>query len=290
MRTVQLGSTDLHVSAIAYGGMSLTGDRAEEGIAAVAAAFEQGINFFDTADVYGRGEAESILGSALKEAGINRDDVVIASKCGIVFQGMEPAYDYKAYDLSADYLIKSCEASLERLGVDYLDLYQPHRVDYLTHPEETAAALEKLQADGKIRHAGVSNHTADEIRALSAYTRIESLQTQFSLLHLEPLETGLSAVCCEQQMSILCWSPLQRGALTGMRTFDHGDWQQQREAGVVAQVETMAQALGVTAGQLSLAWLMQLPGGVIPLVGTANADHITEAIQAADISLARDDW
>lgn len=290
MRTVQLGSTDLHVSAIAYGGMSLTGDRAEEGIAAVAAAFEQGINFFDTADVYGRGEAESILGSALKEAGINRDDVVIASKCGIVFQGMEPAYDYKAYDLSADYLIKSCEASLERLGVDYLDLYQPHRVDYLTHPEETAAALEKLQADGKIRHAGVSNHTADEIRALSAYTRIESLQTQFSLLHLEPLETGLSAVCCEQQMSILCWSPLQRGALTGMRTFDHGDWQQQREAGVVAQVEPMAQALGVTAGQLSLAWLMQLPGGVIPLVGTANADHITEAIQAADISLARDDW
>jgi len=290
MRTVQLGSTDLHVSAIAYGGMSLTGDRAEEGIAAVAAAFEQGINFFDTADVYGRGEAESILGSALKEAGINRDDVVIASKCGIVFQGMEPAYDYKAYDLSEDYLIKSCEASLERLGVDYLDLYQPHRVDYLTHPEETAAALEKLQADGKIRHAGVSNHTADEIRALSAYTRIESLQTQFSLLHLEPLETGLSAVCCEQQMNILCWSPLQRGALTGMRTFDHGDWQQQREAGVVAQVETMAQALGVTAGQLSLAWLMQLPGGVIPLVGTANADHITEAIQAADISLARDDW
>ncbi|MBD04653.1 MAG: hypothetical protein CME24_09945 [Gemmatimonadetes bacterium] len=279
MRTVQLGSTDLHVSAIAYGGMSLIGDRAEEGIAAVAAAFEQGINFFDTADVYGRGEAESILGSALKEAGINRDDVVIASKCGIVFQGMEPAYDYKAYDLSEDYLIKSCEASLERLGVDYL-----------THPEETAAALEKLQADGKIRHAGVSNHTADEIRALSAYTRIESLQTQFSLLHLEPLETGLSAVCCEQQMSILCWSPLQRGALTGMRTFDHGDWQQQREAGVVAQVETMAQALGVTAGQLSLAWLMQLPGGVIPLVGTANADHITEAIQAADISLARDDW
>ena len=290
MRTVQLGSTDLHVSAIAYGGMSLTGDRAEEGIAAVAAAFEQGINFFDTADVYGRGEAESILGSALKEAGINRDDVVIASKCGIVFQGMEPAYDYKAYDLSEDYLIKSCEASLERLGVDYLDLYQPHRVDYLTHPEETAAALEKLQADGKIRHAGVSNHTADEIRALSAYTRIESLQTQFSLLHLEPLETGLSAVCCEQHMSILCWSPLQRGALTGMRTFDHGDWQQQREAGVVAQVETMAQALGVTAGQLSLAWLMQLPGGVIPLVGTANADHITEAIQAAVISLARDDW
>ncbi len=290
MRTIQLGSTDLEVSAIAYGGMSLTADRADEGKAAVATAFEQGVTFFDTADVYGKGEAETILGQALKEAAIAREDVVIASKCGIVFQGMEPAYQHKAYDLSKDYLIKSCEASLDRLGVDYLDLYQPHRVDYLTHPEETAAGLEQLQADGKIRHAGVSNHSADEIRALSAYTRLESLQTQFSLLHLEPLETGLTAVCCEQQMSVLCWSPLHKGALAGGKSFAHGDWQQQREAGVAAQVGVMADALGVTSGQLALAWLMQLPGGVIPLVGTADSNHITEAIQAAEISLARDDW
>ena len=291
MRTLRLGSTDLEVSALAYGGMSLTADRAEEGKAAVAMAFEQGVTLFDTADVYGTGEAETILGQALKEAAIAREDVVIASKCGIVFPGMEPAYQHKAYDLSKDYLIKSCEASLERLGVDYLDLYQPHRVDYLTHPEETAAGLEKLQADGKIRHAGVSNYTADEIRALSAYTRLESLQTQLSLLHLEPLETGLTAVCCEQQMSILCWTPLQKGILAGaVEGSAHGDWQQQREAGVASQIAGMADALGVTSGQLALAWLMQLPGGVIPLVGTADANHMTEAIQASQITINRDDW
>ncbi|MBT3344712.1 MAG: hypothetical protein HN712_27985 [Gemmatimonadetes bacterium] len=290
MRKLRLGATDLEVSAIAYGGMSLTADRAEEGKKAVAAAFEGGINFFDTADVYGTGEAETILGDALREAGIRREDVVIASKCGIVFKGMEPAYDYKAYDLSKDYLVSSCEASLKRLGVEYLDLYQPHRVDYLTHPEETAAALEQLQADGKIRYAGVSNYSADEIRALTAYTRIESLQTRFSLLHLEPLETGLTAVCCEQQMSVLCYSPLQKGMLASGKTAAHDDWQQQREAGVCAQVAEMASTLGVTPGQLALAWLMKLPGGVIPLVGTASVEHITEAIGASDVSIDRDDW
>jgi aryl-alcohol dehydrogenase-like predicted oxidoreductase len=289
MRKVQLGSTDLEVSAIAYGGMSLTPERAKEGAAAVAAAFELGINFYDTADVYGGGEAERILGQALRDAGIAREQVVIASKCGIVFPGMVPAYQRKAYDLSPSYLKQSCEASLQRLGVEYLDLYQPHRVDYLTHPEETARGLEQLRQEGKIRHAGVSNHTADEIRALAQFTRLESLQTQFSLLHLEPLETGLTAVCCQHQMSVLCWSPLHRGVLAGAKS-DHGDWQQQREAGVVAQLAQIAKQLSLTPIQLALAWLMQLPGGVIPLVGTADAVHVAEAAAATDITVERDDW
>lgn len=290
MRTVTLGSTGLKVSAVGYGGMSLTADRADQGRKAVAAAWEAGITLFDTADVYGRGDAETILGQALRDAAIPRDQIVIASKCGIVFPGMVPAYEHKAYDLSPAYLKASCEASLQRLGVDYLDLYQPHRVDYLTHPEETARGLEDLCAEGKIRHAGVSNHTADEIRALTQYVRLESLQTQFSLLHLEALETGLTAVCAEKRMSILCWSPLHKGVLAGGRSFDHDDWRQQRAAGVAAQIAAMATQLGVTPGQLALAWLMQLPGGVIPLVGTANADHLREAAGAAGLALHRDDW
>jgi aryl-alcohol dehydrogenase-like predicted oxidoreductase len=290
MKKIPLGSTDLQVSVVAFGAMSLTREREAAGKAAVWRAVELGINFFDTADVYGRGVSEEILGEALREGQIRRDEVVIASKCGIIFQGMEPDYAYKAYDLSAAYLKRSCESSLKRLGTDYLDLYQPHRVDYLTHPEETARALEDLKAEGKIRHAGVSNHTANEIRALSAYTRLETLQTQFSLLHLEPLETGLTAVCLEKRMNILCWSPLHKAVLTGKSTLPHSDWQQQREAGVIAQLQSFANEYGVTVGQLALAWLMQLPGGVIPLVGTANAEHIAEAAGAAEITLARDDW
>ncbi|MEZ4834547.1 MAG: aldo/keto reductase [Caldilineaceae bacterium] len=292
MQHIKLGNTDQLVSPIAYGAMSLVVDRRAEGKAAVARAYELGVNFYDVANVYGapRGVSEEILGEALREASIPREDVFIASKCGIVFQGMVDAYEFKAYDLSAPYIKESCEKSLKRLGMDYIDLYQPHRVDYLTHPEETARALEDLKAEGKIRHVGVSNFSPDEIRAISAYTRVESLQTQFSLLHLEPLETGLTAVCHEKKMSTLCWSPLHKAVLTGRSTGSHSDWRAQREDGVVAQLRPFAERYGVTLGQLALAWLMQLPGGVIPLVGTANADHIAEAVAAADIKLERDDW
>lgn len=290
MRTIELGQTGLQVSPLAFGCMSLVPERKEQSLAAVQRAFELGINFFDTADVYGRGDSETILGEALVAGGIARDQVVIASKCGIVFQGMNADYTYKAYDLSPAYLKRSCEASLKRLGVDYIDLYQPHRIDYLTHPQETARALEDLQKEGKIRHVGISNHTADEIRALSNYIRIESLQTQFSLMFLEPLETGLVAVSLEKQMSVLCWSPLHKAALTGKANFSHDSWQAQREAGIVAQLKPFAEQYNISLTELSLAWLMQLPGGVIPLVGTANPDHIAQAANAATITFDRDDW
>lgn len=290
MNYVQLGTADVRVSAVAFGCMSLRPETAEQGKAAALRAFELGINFFDTADVYSGGQSEVILGEALREGVIAREDVVIASKCGIVFQGMNEAYIYKAYDLSSTYIKTSCEASLKRLGVEYLDLYQPHRIDYLTHPEETARALEDLKAEGKIRYVGVSNYTVDEIRALSSYIRVESLQTQFSLLHLEPLETGLASVCLERKMNILCWSPLHRAVLTGQTALAHNDWQKQRETGIIVQLRPFAEEYGVTVGQLSLAWLMQFPGGVIPLVGTANADHIAEAAAAVGLTLDRDNW
>ena len=290
MRTLELGRTGLQVSPVAFGCMSLVSERKAQSLAAVQRAFDLGINFFDTADVYGQGDSETILGEALRAGNIPRDKIVIASKCGIVFQGMNPDYTYKAYDLSATYLKRSCEASLQRLGVDYIDLYQPHRIDYLTHPQETARALEDLQTEGKIRHVGISNYTADEIRMLTAYLRVDSLQTQFSLMFLEPLETGLTAVCLEKQMSVLCWSPLHKAALTGKGHFSHDNWQAQREAGIVAQLRPFAEQYGVSLTQLALAWLMQLPGGVIPLVGTANPDHIAEAAAASQVTLERDDW
>lgn len=290
MQYVELGTTDIQVSAISLGCMSLTPEREEQGKAAVRHAYELGINFYDTADVYSRGESERILGEALKSGGIARNDVIIASKCGIVFPGMVPEYEYKAYDLSTAYIKASCEASLKRLGTDYIDLYQLHRIDYLTHPEESAQALEALQREGKIRHAGISNYTPDEIRALSSYVRLESLQTQFSLLFLEPLESGLAAVTHEKKMNLLCWSPLHKAVLTGKTGLPHDDWQKQREAGIVAQLMPFAERYGVTPGQLALAWLLQVPGGTIPLVGTANVTHIEEAAAAVELTLERDDW
>ena len=295
MKRVALGSTGRDVSALALGCLQFCRATEESSRAVVIRAFELGVDFFDTADVYGwrdgiPGQSEEVLGAALREAGIPRDQVVVASKCGIVQVGMEKAYSYKAYDLSSAYVKTSCEMSLQRLGMEYLDLYQLHRIDYLAHPEETARALEDLQAEGKIRHAGVSNHTPDEIRALAAYTRLESQQTEFSLLHLEPLETGLTSVCLERQMALLCWAPLHRGTLASGGPLSHADWQQQREQGAIAQMQAFAKAYGITLGQLALAWLMQLPGGVVPLVGTINPQHLTEAAGAAEVQLDRDDW
>jgi aryl-alcohol dehydrogenase-like predicted oxidoreductase len=289
METVELGTTGQEVSAIALGCMSLTHANEPESYATVKRAYELGINFFDTADVYTNGESEEVLGVALKEAGIAREDVVIASKCGIVFTGMVPEYEHKAYDLSAGYLKASVEKSLKRLDTDYIDLFQPHRIDYLTHPEETSKAFEELKSEGKVRHVGVSNYTADEIRMLSNYVRLEALQTQFSLLHLEPIETGLAAVCLEKKMNVLCWSPNHKGVLAG-RAVARDDGQAQREGGVAVQVKEFADRYGWTMSQVALAWLMQLPGGVIPLVGTANVDHIAEAVDAVGKQLDRDDW
>ena len=296
MNYVELGTTGRKVSALAFGCMSL-GYGAEDqeaydrrGREALLRAIELGITLFDTADVYGRGKSEEMLGMALREGKVPREQVVVASKCAIVFVGMSEEYAYKAYDTSAAYIKASCEASLKRMGTDYIDLYQLHRIDYLTHPEETARALEDLKTEGKIRHAGISNYTVGEIRALSAYIRLESLQTQFSLLHIEPLESDLAPLCLEKKMNILCWSPLHHGMLVGNRPFAHDDWQAQRDLGILTQVRDFAQECGVTPGQLALAWLMRLPGGVIPLVGTANPDHIEEAVKATEVQLARDDW
>ena len=296
MDYVDLGTTGQQISRIAFGCYSL-GFEAEDqetyqrrGREAVRRAFELGINLFDTAESYGPGRSEQVLAAALQEGGIRRNQVLIASKCGILFPGMEPAYTYKAYDASPDSIRASCEGSLRRLGTDYIDLYQIHRIDYLSHPQETARALEDLRQEGKIRWAGVSNYTADEVRALAVHLPLQALQVQFSLLHLEPLETGLQAVCLEKQMNLLAWSPLHLGVLTGERELDHGDWQVQREEGVVRQLQPFARKYGLTPGQLALAWLLQLPGGVVPLVGTVNAAHIAEAAAATEVKLARDDW
>ncbi len=289
MKTRELGTTGQQVSAIALGCMSLTHGNEAESVETVKRAYELGITFYDTADVYTSGESEEVLGAALKAAGIAREDVVIASKCGIVFPGMVPDYDHKAYDLSSAYIKTSVEKSLKRLDTDYIDLFQPHRIDYLTHPEETARAFNELKTEGKVRHVGVSNYTADEIRMLSEYVRLEALQTQFSLLHLEPIETGLAAVCLEKWMNVLCWSPNHRGVLAG-KPVAHDDWQAQREVGVAVQVKAFAEQYGWSMSQVAMVWLMQLPGGVIPLVGTANADHIAEAVDAVGKELDRDDW
>ena len=158
MPDLTLGQTDIPLSRVAFGAMSLGYTRDDQeaydtrGRLAVRRAFEAGITFFDTADVYGNGKSETQLGLAIREHDIPRDRIAIASKCAILFPGFrkdQTGYTYKAYDARPDYLQRSCEESLERLGTDYLDLYQIHRIDYLTHPQETARGLDRLKEQGQ---------------------------------------------------------------------------------------------------------------------------------------------
>lgn len=290
MKYVEFGRTGERVSQIAFGAMGLTEQRAEEGKRAVARAYECGVTLFDTAEMYGFGTSERLLGQAIREAGIPRQKVWIASKCGILFPGRNSTMPYKCYDLSAERIRKSVDESLRNLGTEYIDLYQPHRIDYLAHPRETGAALAELKAAGKIRHVGVSNYTADEIRALAAHMRVESLQTRFSLLHVEPLESPLLACCQELDMAMLCYSPLGAGVLSGAKPLPHSDWRAQLAEGIVRQLEGMAREVGCTLPALALAWLMALPGGVIPIVGMTNPAHVEQAVAACDVALGRAQW
>ncbi len=290
MKYVEFGRTGEKVSQIAYGAMSLKEDRAADGKRAVARAYELGITLFDTAEMYGFGASERMLGAAIREAGIPRDKIWIASKCGILFPGRNSPHPYKSYDLSPGCIRQAVEASLRNLGSDYIDLYQPHRIDYLTHPRQVAETLAQLQAEGKIRHVGLSNYSSDEIRAVAAGVAVQSLQTRFSLLHVEPLEGPLLAFCQAETMAMLCYSPLGAGVLSGQKPLPHSDWRGQIAEGVVRQLETIAREAGCSLPAMSLAWLMSLPGGVIPIVGTANPAHIDEAVAACDVTLQRHQW
>jgi aryl-alcohol dehydrogenase-like predicted oxidoreductase len=289
MEFTTLGITEQKISRIAYGGMSLRQESREDGKKAVHRALELGVNFFDTADIYGGGASEEILGEALREAKVKREDVVIASKCSVCPPNDRNGYRYKAFDLSADHIVRSCEASLKRLDMDYIDLYQPHRVDHLAHPDETAAALDRLRGQCKIRMAGVSNYNVHQIRALGRFTRLDSLQVEFNILHHDPLENGQHSICMETDMRLLCWSPVAKGLLTDAVRHVHDERRQRRE-GQRAQIAAMAQELGVSTTQAALAWLLHLPGGIVPLVGTKNPDHIEEAVKALDVKLPRDVW
>ena len=156
------GPNNEPVSTIGFGCMGLVEQNKENGISAILRAWDAGVNFFDTADInYHNGQSEMILGQALKKGAIPREDVVISTKCGIILPGQNKNYRYKTYNLSYNYIKTSCENSLKRLSVDYIDIYQPHRIDYLTHPQEVARALQELIDEGKIRHVGVSNYTID---------------------------------------------------------------------------------------------------------------------------------
>jgi aryl-alcohol dehydrogenase-like predicted oxidoreductase len=302
MEYVTLGRTGLRVSRICLGMM--TYGRSDERpwaldeLAAepiVRRAVESGVVFFDTADVYNGGQSEVITGRLLRELFGTREEYVIATKVhGRTMPGVNGA------GLSRKHVLASIDASLQRLGLDYVDLYQIHRWDQHTPIEETMEALHDIVRAGKARYIGASSMYAWQFAKAQAVapTRFVSMQNHYNLVYREE-EREMVPQCIDQGIAVLPWSPLARGLLAGNRTragerlttrsrtdaFGEGLYRPELDFAVVDRVAEVAAARGVPAAQVALAWLLHKPGVTAPIVGATKREHLDDAVAAEQLEL-----
>ncbi|MGH6938238.1 aldo/keto reductase [Hypericibacter sp.] len=303
MRYVRLGSTGVKVSRICLGCMSYGTTEwrpwvltEEEARPFIRRALEQGINFFDTADVYSGGVSEEILGRAIRDFA-KRDQVIIASK---VHSAMGDGPNDRG--LSRKHILTAVEASLRRLGTDHIDLYQIHRFDPETPIEEMAEALDILVRSGKVRYIGASSMFAWQfmkslaIQAREGLARFQTMQNHYNLAYREE-EREMMPLCVDQGIGVIPWSPLARGRLAGSKSAgtprSTTDEYQNRlyakqealDAPVIARCAEVAKERGVPPSQIALAWLLAKPGIVAPIVGATKTHHLDDAIAASELTL-----
>jgi aryl-alcohol dehydrogenase-like predicted oxidoreductase len=300
MQRITFGRTGLDVSPICFGTWQLSprfwGEQSREAaVAAMRTAFERGINFFDTADAYGDGYAETVLGEAVRE--LPRDEVVIATKAFNHFNRDGSRYP----DLSPAHLTERCEASLTRLGVEAIDLYLLHFYDQLTPLADVAEALLRLREQGKVRAIGVSNHNVEQLRAQRRFAPYAAIQPQYSLV--DPgIESQLLPYCQAEDIGVMIYSPMHKGLLTGKyhgsETFDdfrahHPDFQGERFGRLAAAVQSlrpMAERYGLTLYQLVLAATLMHPAIHVAVCGIKTPEQIDEAAGAIGRQLEREDY
>lgn len=300
MQKRRLGTQGLEVSALGLGCMGMsefygTGDEAES-IATIHRAIELGIDFLDTADMYGPFTNEKLVGKAI--AG-RRDQVVLATKFG-----NERREDGSMVGINGrpEYVRKACDASLSRLGVDYIDLYYQHRVDPKVPIEETVGAMAELVKSGKVRYLGLSEAGVQTIRRAHAVHPISALQTEYSLWSRDPEDEILPATR-ELGIGFVAYSPLGRGFLTGQfqkfEDIPEGDYRRnsprfqgenfQKNLELVERVKEIAKEKGVTPGQLALAWLLYQGEDIVPIPGTKRRKYLEENTSAVEIELTQED-
>lgn len=312
MKTQTLGISDLQVSRIAYGCMQLGGEwnrsvitpeTKEDAINAVRTALDEGINFFDHADIYCRGKSEEVFSAIWSEVPSLRGKILLQSKAGILFGGEPDARDVTRYDLSAEHIMSAVEGSLKRLKTDYLDVLLLHRPDVLIEPEEVARAFDELHQSGKVRWFGVSNETAPQLELLSHFLRqpIVTNQVEFNVMHTHLLDEGVNfnqyvermarnvgtiEYCRLNNITLQSWGSLVKGRVTG-RKVENPTRAQTDTASLVTE---MARAKHVDPEAILVAWILRHPANIQAIIGTTQPKRIKAACQGDRIDLSHEEW
>lgn len=292
MKQVRFGGM-FEVPAVALGCMRIVGKTRAEAEKVVAAAMDNGINFFDHADIYGSGNSERVFAQAIKDNGIARDKIFVQGKCAI--------HDGH-YDFSKEHILSSIDGILKRLDTDYLDTLLLHRPDSLMEPDEVAEAFTKLQAEGKVRFFGVSNCNGGQIALLQKYCKqkIAADQLQLSLAFTPMIDSGFNVnmqndasvnreagvleYCRLNDITIQAWSPLQYGFFEGCFIGS------KKYPALNKKLDELAEKYGVTDSAIAIAWILRHPANMQAIVGSMNPQRIADFAKAGDVTLTRKEW
>lgn len=293
MKTMRLGVSDLQVPVIAVGCMRINGLDKNQAERFVQTSLEQGLNFFDHADVYGGGTCEEIFAEAIHMSSSIREQVILQTKCGIR-QGM--------FDFSKEHILEAVDGSLKRLRTDYIDVLLLHRPDALVEPEEVAEAFDLLQNSGKVRNFGVSNQNPMQMQLLKKFVKppIVANQLQLSITNATMISAGINVnmensaavnrdgsvldYCRLNDITIQPWSPFQYGFFEGV--FLGND----KFPELNATIDKIAQRYEVSNTTMAIAWLLRHPAGMQPVTGTMNVERLKDCAKAAEIYLTREEW
>ncbi|ACO46631.2 aldo/keto reductase [Deinococcus deserti] len=293
MRTIKLGTSQLDVPVVAVGCMRINSLDKAEAERFIQTALDEGANFFDHADIYGRGACEEIFADAIQMDSAVREKIILQSKCGIR-QGM--------FDFSKEHILASVDGILQRLKTDYLDILLLHRPDTLVEPEEVAEAFDQLQSSGKVRHFGVSNQHPRQIDLLKKYVQqpIVANQLQLSITNATMITSGFNVnmendaavnrdggvleYCRLHDITIQPWSPFQYGFFDGV--FLGSD----KFPELNAKIDEVAHTYGVSNTTIAIAWLLRHPARMQPVIGTMNIDRLKDCCRASEVHLTREEW